>query len=209
MANNAKLFQKQQKEAFFYHHFDAMSRAELAALITPFKSTRASQFPSPETIYYKKFPFLSAPLAYLHKNETECKACQSHENILKDTVQVQPPSVENKQKVIDVKGCPRISEKRSKFGIALEEFLESEEEEESLIIPAEIEEAIRVAFGSTHSKTLEEECKLKIERASFSPMEVKTKSLNGAVKNWMEQAAVSPLLSLGNSSYSDIIESQV
>eukprot|EP00830_Metopus_es_P015171 TRINITY_DN4286_c0_g1_i1.p2 TRINITY_DN4286_c0_g1~~TRINITY_DN4286_c0_g1_i1.p2 ORF type:complete len:208 (-),score=41.12 TRINITY_DN4286_c0_g1_i1:614-1237(-) len=207
MANNAKLFQKQQKEAFFYHHFDAMSKAELEVLITPFKSTRASQFPSPETIYYKRFPFLSAPLAYLHKNETECKAC--HENILKDTVQVEPPSVERKQKVIDAKGFPRIAEKRSKFGIALEEFLESEEEEETLIIPAEIEEAIRVAFGSAHSKTLEEECKLKIERASFSPMEVKMKSLNGTIKNWMEQAAVSPLLSLGSNSYSDIIESQV
>ena len=66
MSNNKAIFMQQQRDAFYAHHFDALSQKELEQLVIRFKPKKEAQFPPPEYIYTKQFAFLTAPLSVVH-----------------------------------------------------------------------------------------------------------------------------------------------
>lgn len=74
------MFQKQQEKAFYELGIENVPLEEFMNSVPFVNDMRKPEFPSPETIYTKKFNFLSAPLINMQRSKK---------------VHITPPSVHN------------------------------------------------------------------------------------------------------------------
>jgi len=109
---------EQQKNAFFKLGLDKESLEDFWNSFQQYKSKNPPEFPEPDIIYHKKFPFLANTLINLQK-DTKIKPKEKAKEILEDVKKIEPK-----------KNSP------SKFGV---ELTEKEEPEEPIIIPEPIQ----------------------------------------------------------------------
>ena len=60
---------EQQKSAFYYFQLDTLPLCDFLKLSIPFKPKNFPEFPPPEYIYKKRYPFLPAALEVIHSRK--------------------------------------------------------------------------------------------------------------------------------------------
>jgi len=150
----------QQREAFFEHNINNLPLKDMEQLLSKYKGNTQAQFPAIKYIYEKKFAFLSMPLTLMQQKEVFRKkpAPTSLPTTIKGKIEPIKPKEEERKR------------QKTKFGVILEEEIESESE---IKIPDEIRETIISALKGklTLAQTYDEALITELENLPFSEKE--------------------------------------
>jgi hypothetical protein len=186
MTNNASVFFKQQKNAFYGNEFETLTPEDLEQLIGKYRpKKKLDGFPAPEKIFDKHFKFLNTTLREMLKTiKKEPKPTETpKKNGTLDFIKVVEKKESEKEVVKSnkigkvTKSPPVITIRRNnekhvtKLGVVLEDNNDTDSDN-SIIIPQEFNEIITNNLSGKDSP-MEEDIKLTIETTPIAKREIR------------------------------------